>query len=349
MTMPDYHTRFLLATSVGLDAVAVLDHEGLIFLNPSGERLLGRELDQLRGLGPEELLDPAPSWLEQGGEAPFLSRVLQSDGPGPLVKGLAFGLEDQRQMWVFQEDISLAELGSLAAGLMHNLAGPLSVIRSSAEMMNTLFAKLAKEDPSLAERMLAWPHTLRSGADKIIAQVDQITATTRDLLAKIDGDIRRHHRLLDLNEILRSELSFLKNDLDVKHGVDFLVNLDPALPTIRGLYSDFSQALRNVLLNAVEATEGQQERRLGIITRRNQGWVEVTISDNGQGIPPEVRPRIFEPFFSHGKTRLKAVGLGLHSVRQLLGPYGAHYQVESGSQGTEFTLRLPRAAENEDV
>ncbi|MCB2226849.1 MAG: HAMP domain-containing histidine kinase [Desulfarculaceae bacterium] len=347
--MPDYHTRFLLAASVGQDALAVFDPEGLSFLNPAGERLMDREFADLCGLAPAQVVQPAPAPLEQGDESPFLGRIMRPDGPGVLVKGLAFGLEDQRQMWVFREYISLAELGSLAAGLMHNLAGPLSVIRSSAEMMNTLLGRLAEEEPEMAERMNNWPPTLRRGGDKIIAQVDQIAATTRDLLAKISGDSRRQHQSLDLNEILRTELAFLRNDLNIKHGVEFQVNLDPALPMIKGLYSDFSQALRNVLLNAVEATLGQKERRLGVLTCRNQGWVEVCVSDNGQGIPPEVRPRIFEPFFSHGKHSEDQVGLGLHSVRQLLSYYGARYQIDSNPQGTEFTVRLPREAEAEGV
>ncbi|MCF8032491.1 MAG: hypothetical protein K9K66_08270 [Desulfarculaceae bacterium] len=191
MSLPDYHTRFLLAASVGQDALVVLDSEGLNFINPAGERLLDRDSISLRGLPAEQLIAPPPPALEQGDESPFLGRVLGPDGPGTLVKGLAFGLEDQRQMWVFRENISLAELGSLAAGLMHNLAGPLSVIRSSAEMMNTLLNKLAEDDPTLAERMGDWPPTLRRGGDKIISQVDQIAANTRDLLAKISGDSRR--------------------------------------------------------------------------------------------------------------------------------------------------------------
>ncbi len=343
--MPDYHTRFLLAASVGQDAVAILDAGGLSFLNPAGESLLEREMDQVRGLGPGDILDPPPPWLEQGDEAPFLGRIVKPDGPGPLVKGLAFGLEDQTQMWIFRENISLTEVGSLAAGLMHNLAGPLSVIRSSAEMMNTLFNKLAEQDPDLAQRMKDWPDTLRHGGDKIIGQVDQITATIRNLMAKINGDARRHHQQLDLNEILRSELEFLRNDLDIKHGVEFQTEFDPALPLIRGLYSDFSQAFRNILLNAAEATLGQKERRLGVSTRHDKGWVEVAISDNGPGIPPEARSRIFEPFFSHGKDREQAVGLGLHSVRQLLSSYGARYQVDSDAGGTRFAVRLPREVE----
>jgi signal transduction histidine kinase len=343
--MPDYHTRFLLAASVGQDAVAILDAGGISFLNPAGESLLERDMDQVRGLGPGDILDPPPPWLEQGDEAPFLGRTVKPDGPGPLVKGLAFGLEDQTQMWIFRENISLTEVGSLAAGLMHNLAGPLSVIRSSAEMMNTLFNKLAKEDPELAQRMKDWPATLRHGGDKIIGQVDQITATIRNLMAKINGDTRRHHQQLNLNDILRSELDFLRNDLDIKHGVEFQTELETALPPIKGLYSDFSQAFRNILLNGAEATRGQKERCLGVTTRHDKGWVEVSISDNGPGIPPEVRSKIFEPFFSHGKDRERAVGLGLHSVRQLLSSYGARYQVDSDAGGTRFTVRLPRGGE----
>ena len=345
--MPDYHTRFLLTASVGQDAIAILDAEGLRFINPAGERLLDRDFNQLRDLSLEQLLDPVPPLVAEGDEAPFLGRVQRIDGPGTLVKGLAFGLEDQTQMWIFRENVSLSELGSLAAGLMHNLAGPLSVIRSAAEMMNTHFKRLAEEDPELAARMKDWPLTLRHGGDKIVTQVDQITATTRDLLGKLSGDTRRHHQLLDLNEILRSELAFLNNDLAIKHEVQVRSTLDPALPSIKGLYSDFSQALRNLLLNAVEASQGQKERLLEVISRRKQGWLEICISDNGQGIPAEVRPKIFEPFFTHGKGPASKTGLGLTTVRQLLSPYGALYQINSGARGTEFTLRLPREAEHE--
>lgn len=341
MSLPDYHTRFLLATSVSQDAVVVITEGKLSYVNPAGEILLSRDLDEIREAEPDQFLDPPPPSLGQGDEAAFISRVRTAQGPGALVQGLAFGLEDGTQMWVFRENISLAELGSLAAGLLHNLAGPLSVIRSSAEMTNTKLKELLRQNDGLSESLGQWTTTLSRSGERIINQVDQITATTRDLMAKMNGDTRQHKRPLNLNEILRTEITFLNNDLEIKHGVEVSWELAPDLPGFKGIYSDFSQALRNVILNAVEATQGQKERKLGLGTRSSQGWVEVSVSDNGCGIAPDVRAHIFKPFFSHGKPDAKASGLGLHSVRQLLSPYGARYHLESRPGNTVFTIKLP--------
>lgn len=346
LSLPDYHTRFLLATSVSQDAVVVITDGRLSYINPAGESLLCRDLDELRQTEPGHFFDPAPPDLGQGDEMAFISRIKTAQGPGALVRGLAFGLEDGTQMWVFRENISLAELGSLATGLLHNLAGPLSVIRSSAEMANTRLRETVGNDRDLAEPLEQLATALSRSGERIISQVDQITATTRDLLAKIDGDTRQHQRALNFNELLRSEISFLINDLEVKHEVEISWDLAPDLPEFKGIYSDFSQAMHNIILNAVEASQGQEERKLELGTRANQGWLEISISDNGKGIAPDVRAHIFEPFFSHGKQDAKSMGLGLHSVRQLLSPYGARYHLESRPGHTVFTLKLPLQAQD---
>jgi signal transduction histidine kinase len=344
LSLPDYHTRFLLATSVGRDAVVVITEQKLSYVNPAGESLLARDLGELRELPPREYLDPPPPELEQGGEGAFISRVKTARGPGALVEGLVFGLEDGTQMWVFRENLSLAELGSLTTGLLHNLAGPLSVIRSSAEMATNRLEELLRQPQALAQNLEDWAGSLNRSSQRIIGQVDQITATTRDLMAKIEGDTRQNRQELNLNELLRTEIAFLRNDLEIKHGVEVSWDLAEDLPKFKGIYSDFSQALHHILLNAVEATLGQKERLLGLATRCEQGCLAISITDNGVGIDPNVRDHIFEPFFSHGKQATKAVGLGLHSVRQLLIPYDAHYQLDSRPGQTVFTVKLPLQA-----
>ncbi|BEQ13684.1 sensor histidine kinase [Desulfoferula mesophila] len=341
MSLPDYHTRFLLATSVGRDAVVVITEGKLSYINPAGENLMSRELGELRQMPPGEYIDPPPPKIEQGGEGAFISRIKTAKGPGPLVEGLAFGLEDGTQMWVFRENLSLAELGSLTAGLLHNLAGPLSVIRSSAEMATNKLEEVLRRPHDLSPDVENWASSLNRGSQRIIAQVDQITSNTRDLMAKIEGDARQHRQALDLNELLQAEVAFLKNDLEIKHGVEVSWDLAPDLPRFNGIYSDFSQALHNILINAVEATQEQKERRLGLATRCEQGWLTVSISDNGVGISPDIRNRIFEPFFSHGKQATNSLGLGLHSVRQLLIPYDARYHLDSRPGQTVFTVKLP--------
>jgi signal transduction histidine kinase len=129
------------------------------------------------------------------------------------------------------------------------------------------------------------------------------------------------------------------------------LELDPALPRVPCYLGQFNQAILNLVINAAHSIGDVIKSKPGskgtitIRTRRDGDWAEVSVSDNGTGIPEAVRPRIFEPFFTT-KAVGKGTGQGLsiiytNIVKKLGGTVS--FETEIG-QGTTFILRLPLAA-----
>lgn len=330
------------------EAVLLLGDHGLKYLNDHAARILGAEVERLLGKPAADLVDPPPSGLPVGGSVAWQARVKSPAAAGRVISITAHALEGGEQLWFLRPTSSLAELGSLAAGLVHNLAGPLSVVRSSAELLDIYLSQTMVLKPEIKEMVDAWPQSVRYACHNIIEQVDQITVATRDLLAKLRGEAARHHGSLNLNAILRREMHFLQNDLAVKHNVECHLNLDPSLPDIKGLYSDFSQSFRNIINNAVEAMRHSERRVLQIGTSTQKDSVKVAFTDTGQGMTPEVKERIFEPFFTTGDSASQSSGLGLHSVRQLLSPYRASFDVQSRPGHTTISIVLPLERSRDD-
>jgi two-component system NtrC family sensor kinase len=345
---------------IGLDAlillsqameeqVVILGPEGLIHANQPASELFGKELDQLLGITAEELLIPPPASPEKGQSASILGRIKAPRGEGPMVRGLALGLSNDLQIWVMQGQASLVDLGSLAAGLIHNLAGPLSVIRSSAELLERFQGKALESSPELSAELETWPQSVKNGFRIMVEHVDQITEATRDLLAKVRGESARREGPLDLNDILLRELRFAENNLGLKQHTRQEVNLAPQLPLVQGLYSDFSQSFRNLLRNAVQAMAESQPKILKVSTGLQGKAILVQIQDSGKGISPKDLPRVFDPFFTTRSAGSQASGLGLYSVRQLLMPYKVGFEIESKPGRTLFTLTVPVTREQDHV
>ena len=126
-------------------------------------------------------------------------------------------------------------------------------------------------------------------------------------------------------------------------GIDIRVEKLDRLPVVMAGERTLTLVFTNLLENAADAMEGQ-----GIITiggSTDEKWVEVTVSDNGPGIAPQLHDHIFELNYSgRGATRSSKLGFGLWWVKTLMTRLGGAVNVESdGTQGTTFHLRLPRA------
>ncbi len=349
--MSDIHNLdalILLAQAVE-EQVIILGPQGVVHANQPAAELFGKEKGMLLGLRPDELLRPTPAQPDQGQSASILGRIVAPRGEGPMVRGQSLGLSHDLQLWVLHGQASLVDLGSLAAGLIHNLAGPLSVIRSSAELLERFQGKALESSPGLSAQFEHWPQSVKNGFRIMIEHVDQITEATRDLLAKVRGESALREGPLDLNDILVRELRFAENNLGLKQHTRQEVDFAPELPLVQGLYSDFSQSFRNLLRNAVQAMEGTDEKVLKVSTSLKNNRILVQIQDSGKGISSEDIPRVFDPFFTARSTGSQASGLGLYSVRQLLMPYNVGFEVESKPGRTLFTLTVPVTREQDNV
>jgi signal transduction histidine kinase len=160
-------------------------------------------------------------------------------------------------------------------------------------------------------------------------------------------------REINLNQLLVEELNFLNADLVFKHRIHKEYKFDPSLPIVRGVYSDFSQALLNIIKNALDAMYDVPNKRLSVKTETaSAGDVLIQVGDSGCGIPEEHLPQIFDPFFTtkpasvnRDEAQPTGTGLGLSSAYQLLKKYNARIEVDSKiGQGTTFNIYIPASA-----
>ncbi|HJL14420.1 MAG TPA: ATP-binding protein [Sandaracinaceae bacterium LLY-WYZ-13_1] len=311
------------------------------------EALLGArfvDLPALRAFGDEDelsaLIDAARGDGEQTAEA-----VWAREGAGAhlelsvsvrAVEGTEYGLlslrdvsERRRLEAQLAQASLLASVGTLAAGVAHEVNNPLSYILGNLHHVRELLpdADASSLDEAVDEAI--------EGAERIRRIVEDLTLTTR---SRSDDT-----RTANVEQVLESCLKVAENDLRHRARVerDFAPAGEVAADPLR-----LSQVLLNLLLNAAQAIEpgDAEQNRITLRTRREGNRVRVEVEDTGGGIPREVRDRIFEPFFTT-KPPGEGTGLGLSVCHSLVTAAGGRISVASAPHaGTTFSVELPAAA-----
>jgi signal transduction histidine kinase len=148
---------------------------------------------------------------------------------------------------------------------------------------------------------------------------------------------------VDLKLNLRNTVTVLKAKARAK-SIAVAVNVDPDLPRVRGFVGELNQVWSNLIDNALDAVP--DGGRVDITANCEMDRVVVRVTDSGPGIPADVLPRIFEPFYTT-KPVGSGTGLGLDIVRRLITHNDAEVEVESRPGRTEFRVSLPIAAADE--
>jgi signal transduction histidine kinase len=163
-------------------------------------------------------------------------------------------------------------------------------------------------------------------------------------LKAVVGDFLDYARRpsLELQPLSLDELVGGVADLLAADAAAAAVPLERALAPVaaRGDQVQLRRAVINLVKNAIQACAGGKGGRIALETRRDGGQAVLRLWNDGPPIPPEVQPRIFEPFFT---TREKGTGLGLAFVGEIVRDHGGTIEVDSGAEGTAFTVRLPAA------
>jgi PAS domain S-box-containing protein len=222
----------------------------------------------------------------------------------------------------------LAAVGRLSAQVAHEIRNPLSAIGLNAELLGDEFARdLPEPRRSEAARLLS----------AIAAEVERLTEVTEGYL-RLTRLPRPNLRCVDLNQLVSDLTSMLREEMKT-HGVTVRLELASPAPLASVDPGQVRQALLNVLRNSREAMPEGGSLRLA--TSAEDGAVSVAVTDTGSGIPEEVLPRVFEPFFS---TKVAGTGLGLSLTRQIVAEHGGHIRVESNATGgARVTMTLPAA------
>jgi len=217
----------------------------------------------------------------------------------------------------------VAELGTLASGMAHEIGTPMNVILGRAEYL----MDRVKEEP------------IKKGLKTIVAQVERITKVMNQLLAFARRKSPERGPL-QLKDIVENGIELFRERLDRNH-VEVESVLDGVYPRVLADGDQMSQVFINLVMNAIHAMPDGGILRVGLA--QEDGMVTLTVADTGHGVPREVLSRIFEPFFTT-KEFGKGTGLGLTVVKGIIEEHQGMIAVESEEgKGTVFTVRLPIA------
>jgi signal transduction histidine kinase len=217
----------------------------------------------------------------------------------------------------------LAALGTMLAGVAHEVNNPLSNISSSCEI---LLEELDEADKEWQRRLLK----------KVLEQVEKARTIVLNLL-EFSRSREFNQEPLNLKEFVNKTLSLLQTQIPA--GVLVATHVDEKV-WIDGDRQRLEQVFMNLILNAVQAIEGEGEVKIRALAAKD-GIVSVRITDTGKGIAEEDLPRIFDPFFTT-KDVGKGTGLGLFIAHDIIVRHNGAIRVESTpGKGTTFSVNIP--------
>jgi len=224
----------------------------------------------------------------------------------------------------------LATLGRFSVGVAHEINNPLAIINEKAGLMKDYLERA--EDFRDKERFSAMLAAIFTS----VQRCSSITHRILDFAGK-PGD---SPDAVDLNLLVREVVVLLEREIGRK-GIQVRLDLSEELPLVMSDRTQIQQVLASILLNAVEAVGAGGA--IGVSTgRKDAGTLQVSIEDNGRGIPEKVLRHIFEPFLLTSKETGKGVGLGLSIAYGIIKRLGGGILVRSEpDKGTVFTVELP--------
>lgn len=232
-----------------------------------------------------------------------------------------------------QQREKLIELGTLAAGLAHELSNPAAAVDRGARQLDEIFQELPSFALKLNQQQMTREQQLLDEIEQNSAQISQLVTAIKEYSYMDQAPLQE----VDVHEGLDNTLIILRRKL--KGGVVVTREYDRSLPRISAYGSELNQVWTNLIDNAIDAIGGQGQ--IWVRTWREHDQVLVEIADNGTGIPPEIQGRIFEPFFTT-KGVGEGTGLGLvTSYRTVVGKHNGDIRVESKLGETRFQVRLP--------
>jgi C4-dicarboxylate-specific signal transduction histidine kinase len=226
----------------------------------------------------------------------------------------------------------LAAIGTLAAGVAHELNQPLTVIRAAAQDLQT-FDQLANGEAAMLL-------DIERQTTRMMAIIEHLRTFSRDS--------RSERAATNVNEVVRQAAHMVAQQLH-NRGIELVLDLEAGVGEIAADPVQLEQVVLNLLTNARDAVAGQPHGLVRVTTSRAEGaageeakGVVIQVSDTGPGIPPEMRSRVFEPFFTT-KEAGRGTGLGLAVSHGIVRDHGGSIEVVADSgAGATFSVWLPR-------
>jgi PAS domain S-box-containing protein len=355
--------RYRVLVETSPDGVALLDHRGnLLMANRRLALLLGVEdAVQLSGHPLTEFVaeeDRRRAEAALGGrlgdgapDAPFRFRlgdeafdgeikaaVLDPDGgaAGAQVVVVRDVTEQRKLRARLAQADRMASVGMLAAGVAHEINNPLTYVLANLEGLAAELRVREAQRPAADGR-----DDLEALARDALDGAQRIRKIVRDLMV-FSGTTSDRLEPVSLNQVIEGAINMSRGE--VKYRARLVTELG-ATPPVQGNEGRLAQVFLNLLVNAAQAIpEGDAEHhRITVRTWAEPGAVLAEVTDTGAGIPADVLPRIYEPFFTTKSTGV-GTGLGLAISRRIIEEAGGRITAESRpGEGARFLVRLPAA------
>ena len=254
----------------------------------------------------------------------------------------------------------LASLGQLTAGIAHEIKNPLNFVNNFAQLAKELVGELREEFDKVKEK---FDPEFTDNFEDLLLNIEQNVTKTNEHGKRADSIVRsmlQHSRgksgeriLSDINAMLEEDLNLAYHGLrarDASFNITIEKNFDNSIEKISIVPQDVSRVFLNIINNGFyEANKKKKNSSnnfvptLKVKTVDSRDTVEVRIRDNGNGIPPEARDKLFNPFFTTKPTG-EGTGLGLSLSYDIIAKqHGGEikFETESGEY-TEFIIVLPK-------
>jgi C4-dicarboxylate-specific signal transduction histidine kinase len=260
-----------------------------------------------------------------------------------MVESRTAELKSTQAQLVEQE--KLASLGSLTAGIAHEIKNPLNFVNNfaevGAELAEELDDALTKGNMEEAKSIL---REITENATQIAKHGRRADSIVKSMMQHARGGTSVPENV-DLNAFLGEYIDLAwhgRRARDPEFQTEVVRRFDKSMGNVHIQPQEMGRVILNLLNNAFDALKGTEGARITVTTRRGERAVEITVEDNGPGIPADVRERIFEPFFTT-KASGEGTGLGLSLSYDIVtnGHGGTMSVGTSPDGGAQFSISLP--------
>jgi len=252
----------------------------------------------------------------------------------------------------------MASLGELTAGIAHEIQNPLNFVNNFSELNNELIDEQIEEiEKGDLEEVKDLALLMKANGEKINHHGRRADAIVKGMLAHSRTG-KGEKELTDINQLADEYLRLSYHGLRAKDSTfnaDFKMDLDLDLPKVNVVPQDMGRVLLNLINNAFQSVgtkhvssnisdstnaSSDLQPTVTVSTQKMENGIQITVSDNGTGIPENIKDKIFQPFFTTKPTG-QGTGLGLSLSYDIVKAHGGTLSVESTEgQGTTFTIRL---------
>jgi len=238
----------------------------------------------------------------------------------------------------------MASLGELTAGIAHEIQNPLNFVNNFSEindeLLDDLKEAIAKNDWDEIENLFK---DLKENESKVMHHGKRAEGIVKSMLQH-SRTSSGEKELTDINALCDEYLRLAYHGMrakDKSFNAEFKTELDPNLPKLNVVTQEIGRVLLNLINNAFQAVGEVEKPEVIVSTKKLDKHIVIRVSDNGPGIPDNIKDKIFQPFFTTKPTG-QGTGLGLSLSYDIVKAHRGSIEVKSNmAEGTEFEISLP--------